>query len=352
VLRDKPEVAVQLGVDNTGARSTGSERANADMTLASPFGMGDQISASAIHTPGSDYLRLAYSAPVGGNGWRVGGSASQMQYTLVASEFDALDAKGSSGSNGLEASYPIVRSRLKNLYLNLNYDGKAFDNQSGGATTTRYKVDTFSIALNSNLFDTWGDGGANAASLRYVDGDVDLGGSPNWAADAATTQANGHFSKLAWSLSRQQALSPGLSLFGQWSGQTASKNLDSSERFYLGGANGVRAYPSNEGGGSEGQLLTLELRWQLPSGFAITGFYDYGQVMVNRDHGFAGAAKINDICLKGAGLALAWVNPAGVNLKMVWAQRDGDNPNPTAAGNDQDGTHIQDRVWFLATFPL
>jgi hemolysin activation/secretion protein len=275
-----------------------------------------------------------------------------MEYKLVTSDFDALDAKGSSGSNGLEASYPIVRSRLKNLYLNLNYDGKAFDNQSGGAITTRYKVDASTIALSGNLFDNWAGGGANAASLRYVDGDVDLGGSPNLAGDASTTQTHGHFSKLAWSLSRQQALSADLAFFAQWSGQTASKNLDSSEKFYLGGSNGVRAYPSNEGSGSEGQLLTLELRWQLSGGFTISSFYDYGQVMVNRDNGFVGAAKLNDFSLKGAGLALAWVNPTGVNLKMVWAQRDGDNPNPTAAGNDQDGTHIQDRVWFLATFPL
>ena len=35
-----------------------------------------------------------------------------------------------------------------------------------------------------------------------------------------------------------------------WGLRLASKNLDSSERFYLGGAQGVRAYPASEAGGS------------------------------------------------------------------------------------------------------
>jgi hemolysin activation/secretion protein len=256
------------------------------------------------------------------------------------------------GGVAVTVSYPIVRARLQNLFLALNYDRKTFDNESAGAVTSRYKVDAFTIGLNGNLFDNLGGGGANSASLSYVGGNVDLGGSPNRAADALTTQTAGHYGKLRWSLSRQQVVTGDLSLFGQLSGQTAGKNLDSSEKFYLGGAFSVRAYPSNEGGGAEGRMLNLELRWKLPEGFTLTGFYDYGRVTVNRNNGFAGAANLNDYSLKGDGLSLAWATPVGVNLKAVWARRIGDNPNPTATGNDQDGTLVKNRFWLTAALPF
>ena len=107
----------------------------------------------------------------------------------------------------------------------------------------------------------------------------------------------------------------------------------------------MRAYPSSEAGGSAGQLLNLELRYRLPQGFTVTGFYDAGQVSVNTNNNFASAPVLNDYALKGAGLALAWQGESGLNLKATWARRIGDNPNPTATGTDQDGSLVADRFW-------
>jgi hypothetical protein len=58
---------------------------------------------------------------------------------------------------------------------------------------------------------------------------------------------------------------------------------------------------------------------------------------------------LNSYQLKGAGLALAWQGPRGTALKATWARRIGDNPNPTTAGNDQDGSLVRDRFWLEAT---
>ena len=124
------------------------------------LGMAEQLTANLIHTQGTDYGRLALTLPAGYGGWRVGANASTLAYRLIAPEFSALDVRGTSSTVGLEASYPLIRSRLKNLYLGLNYDTKRFDNQSGGATTTRYQIAAFSASLNGNLFDSLGGGGA------------------------------------------------------------------------------------------------------------------------------------------------------------------------------------------------
>jgi hemolysin activation/secretion protein len=119
-------------------------------------------------------------------------------------------------------------------------------------------------------------------------GDIDLG-SPNQRRTMPQLETHGRFTKLRYALSRQQALTPDLSLYALLSGQLASKNLDSAEKFYLGGANGVRAYPSNEGGGSEGTMLNLELRWRAMNNLVVTGFYDWGSVKINKNNAFAGA---------------------------------------------------------------
>lgn len=351
-LADEPLVNGEVGADNAGSRSTGKERVTGTLYLNSPLGIGDQLNANLMHSQGTDYARLAFTLPVGYDGWRVGANASHLSYRLITPEFAPLNARGTSSTAGLEASYPLIRARLRNLYLLFNYDHKRFDNKSGGATTTRYKIDTFAASLNANLFDTLGGGGANSGSLALVQGKLDLDASPNQAADAATTRAAGHFTKLRYAASRQQVVTDAVSVFAGLSGQAAGKNLDSAEKFYLGGPNGVRAYPANEGGGSVGQLVNLELRARLPENFTLTGFYDWGRVTVNRNNDFTGAATLNNYSLKGAGLAVGWLASFGLNLKATWAHRIGSNPNATATGNDQDGSLSRNRFWLQANLPF
>jgi hemolysin activation/secretion protein len=45
--------------------------------------------------------------------------------------------------------------------------------------------------------------------------------------------------------------------------QFADKNLDSSEKLSLGGATGVRAYPSGEASGDEGRKLSVDAKYNV-----------------------------------------------------------------------------------------
>jgi hemolysin activation/secretion protein len=336
-LTDEPLITGAAYLDNSGSRSTGSDQLGASINLNSLLGYGDLIGVSALHTRGSDYLRLGGTLPAGYEGWRIGANASHLSYRLVAPEFVALNGSGSSGSIGLEAAYPLIRSRLQNLYLNLNYDRKSFDNLSVGTTRSNYYSDVLSVALNGNLYDNLGGGGANSGNLTLSEGNNVLG-SLQAGENAAL---NGSYSKLRYNFNRMQVVTDTVSLYGAVAGQESNgKNLDSSEKFYLGGSSGVRAYPTSEGGGSTGILVNLELRWRLPQGFLLTGFYDHGHI-ANYD----GSKSYG---LKGAGLALAWQAGFGLNLKASWAHRIGSNPNPTANGNDQDGSLARNRFWLIA----
>lgn len=351
-VTDGPLLSGDAGLDNTGARSTGSERLAASLSLNNPTGQADLGQAMLLHTRGSDYARVGYSLPIGARGLRIAANASHLRYRLVTPEFAAVGARGTSTSAGLELTYPWLRSRTANAYLGLSAEAKRFDNQSGGVTATRYGTQTVTANLSGHRFDEWQGGGSTAGNLGLVVGRVDLAGSPNEAADAASLRTAGGFVKLRYGLSRQQVLDKRWQVFASFSGQLASKNLDSSERFYLGGANGVRAYPSSEGGGSEGQLLSIELRARVSETLGLTAFYDHGQVRVNRQNAIAGAARLNHFSLQGAGVSASWMTPVGVTLKATLATRIGRNPNPTATGRDQDGTLVRQRLWLQANLPF
>lgn len=352
-IADEPRVSASVSADNTGAVSTGSRRVMTTWNLNSPTLRGDAININLMVSDGTDYHRIAYGLPVGSNGLRVGLNTSRLVYNLISPTYKDLNANGTSNTSGLEVSYPWVRSRSYNLNTTLSADKKDYDNVSSGATTSAYKNIPLSLAFSGNSFDSLGQGGANSFSWVMTAGRLNLNGSPTQESDASTTQTAGSYKKLRYALSRQQQITPSMSLYAAFSGQWADKNLDSSEKFYLGGSSGVRAYPSSEAGGTLGQMLNLELRWQVADGLNLTGFYDFGRISVNKNNEFSGAPAVNVIALKGPGLAVGWRKNDGLSVQATYARRIGNNPNPITTdinrGADQDGTLRINRFWLTAS---
>jgi len=335
---DEPLFQVKISGDNTGPRSIGSRRVKADFYLNSPLKIGDQLVGNMIHSRGLFYRRLAYSLPIGDDGFRMGLSGSYLTYHLVGA-FSSLNALGHSSTIGLNAQYPVIRTRLKNLYIGFNAVHKKFDNEVNTNTTTRYQIDDLSIDLMGNVFDKLGGGGVSNAEITITEG-RDLLGHINLAENTAL---NGKFTKLKYNLNRHQVISNKVSAYIALRGQEANRNLDLAEKFYLGGSYGVRAYPANEGSGSSGQLLNLELRTQLLPNLILTGFYDYGHVSKT------GIAHLKSYSLQGAGVSVAWSIRSRINLKATWARRIGSNPNKLSNGNDQSGTLQENRFWLQAS---
>jgi hemolysin activation/secretion protein len=352
-MADEPKVSASFTADNTGAVSTGSRRVLTVLNMNSPTLRGDVINFSLMASEGSAYHRIAYSLPLGHNGLRVGLNTSRLVYNLISPAYKDLNANGTSNTAGLELTYPWVRSRSYNLNTTLSADKKEYDNVSSGTSTSAYKNIPVSLGLSGNSFDSLGQGGANSFSWTMTSGRLDLNGSPTQESDASTTQTAGGYKKIRYALSRQQQLNTRMSLYAAFSGQWANKNLDSSEKFYLGGSSGVRAYPSSEAGGTLGQMLNFELRWQLADGLNLTGFYDFGRISVNKSNEFSGAPAVNAIALKGPGLAMGWRNNDGLSVQATYARRIGNNPNPITTdinrGADQDGTLRINRFWLTAS---
>lgn len=341
-----------VSIDDAGQRFTGAMQVTVAASLNSPLRIGDHGQLLYLHSQGTDYESADYDVPVGARGLRMGMDASHLSYRIVTAPFASLDAHGQSTIADLHASYPVVRARLGNLYVSLAAGDTWFDNESAGTTTSRYSIESARLGLSGNRYDDIGGGGSSSASLTFEQGLVDLGDSPNETADAETADTAGSFRKVSLTLSRLQALTRRISLFASATGQLASRNLDSSEKLYLGGASGVRAYPTNEGGGSQGLLLDAEARAQLPARFSLTGFFDWGEVHFNKDKVFPGAPSVNIEVLKGAGVAVGWAASFGLTVRVAVAHRIGSNPLPTSTGRDQDGTLVENRIWAQARMPF
>jgi hemolysin activation/secretion protein len=312
-------VSGSVELDNYGNRYTGENRLGASLAINSPLKTGDQLTVRALASDQNlTYARIGYAIPLGANGLRAGVAYSDTRYKL-GKEFASLQAHGSATSSSIYAMYPFLRSLATNLSATLSWEDKRLNDKTDVPVSNADKqVRLLSLGFAGNHQDALGGGGFTSFELSLAAGNLsmDAGSLP---ADTGPTSANsnGTFTRLAYSLNRLQYLADANTLSVALSGQQASKNLNSSEKFSLGGAYGVRAYPQGEGSGDEGMLVNLELRRSLKDTLQGVLLYDAGQVKINRNPFAAGA---NTRTLSGAGFGIN-ATLAGIQLKAYAAWR-------------------------------
>jgi hemolysin activation/secretion protein len=349
---DKPLITGALNIDSYGAITTGPERLLFDVALHSPAGRGEQYTLGLLATHGVRYGRLGLSVPVGLDGARLGVNGSYMDFSVIAGSAVASNIHGISGSLGLDVSYPVIRSQQANLFLTGGITGKTFENFAGAMLSRSSQSVAATVSVNGNWVDRFFSGASNQASLSVTSGDLHIRDEQSRLSDAVTAGTDGGFNKFNAGISRNQAVRDGVNLVLSLSGQYAYQNLDSSEKFFLGGPNGVRGYPVSEGGGSQGHLGTVELRTKLPKSWELRLFYDSGRVKQTIND-YPGAPTPNWLNYRSHGASLIWQAARNITLTATLSQRIGNNPYPDiASGNDQDGTKKISRLWLSMNVPF
>ena len=345
-----------VSIDNAGAKSVGELRALGKVTLNNPLGLGDSADAQAVHSKGMDFLRVGYGLPVGYSGWRAGINASSSQYHLVASEYRSLNARGPSSSQGVDLSIPLLREKDKQLSLQFAYDQKRFRNEAANEVQSQYTGSALTSTISGSA--SQNQKSTTSGNMQLVWGSINLSGSTAFhiSSDASTVQTAGNYAKLKFNISQKYDFDANNTGLISLQSQFANKNLDSSEKFYLGGMQGVRAYPTNEAGGSLGNLLTMEWQRQFKvqdSRWTASGFLDYGDVTVNRNNGYNISSSVpnstpNNYSLSGYGMWLGSSLPSNQGIstfRIIWSHRLGSNLG-TTTGVDQDGTKVYNRFRF------
>jgi hemolysin activation/secretion protein len=341
-------------IDNTGNRFTGDWRLGAGVTLNDPLGFGDQWSLRASKSQGSEFVRGAYTLPLGSSGLKAGVSLIQSSYTLCCdSAVSALNSNGEATALSGFMTYPLIRTRTSNLALSTNLTHRDFVNRSLNATTSDKESKTLTLGANGDWSDAaglTGQGAFSSYSLQWTSGRLNLDG---WAADktqdTATAKSHGNFDKWNAQLSHLLRLSGSSALYAAVSAQWAGKNLDSSEKFALGGPQGIRAYPAGEATGDEGWLLNLEWRNELNKDWRMVAFVDYGEVRLHRttwaNWNSTNTHLNNRYALSGVGATAAWTPTANSQFSATLATRIGENPARDATGRDSDSRPARPQLW-------
>lgn len=310
----------EIGLDNYGNRYTGYNRVRLNLNADSAFMLGDQFTLSSLYTDEKMWLgNLGFSLPLGASGLRGQVSYAHTAYVL-GREFVSADASGTAKITTMGLTYPIIRSQRANLNLSWSLQHKElYDEQGAANSQTDKSSNLMPLSLGFNQRDGLLGGGISYGSLTWVYGQLDLGASVI-AQDQATARTQGSFNKLNLDVARIQVLPANFTLYGRISGQATNKNLDSSEKFGLGGAYGVRAYPSGEGFGDKGWLTQLELRYTIGA-FTPYAFYDSGRVTINAEPWATGT---NSRTLAGGGFGLRYQQSGwSVEALLAWRTEGG-----------------------------
>ena len=324
-----------LYVENYGSRSSGRYRYGLQESIYDLAGTGARLNVGTLisnHDLHNYYVN--YEALVGHGGTSLGIGFSRMDYKL-GGLLQAWGANGTANTFSLFGSRPIFHHTDKKLRFTYGYNYRDLNDDLDflGALG---KGEKHSHAVHMGL-----DGYLRAPgqsldwAFTVTSGTVGMD-SYYTQRLADVSQTEGRFTKAEINATGVQALGHSTDVMVKLSGQKASRNLDGSEEFYLGGANGVRAYPQGEASGDEGIMGTLEFRWHTPiKGMTLSSYLDAGNVHLSRGLG-------GNETLGGWGLGLSYSDPGNWFTRLDYARRIGGDGQPLTANAKARG-----RTWFI-----
>lgn len=312
-LQDGSRLTGVARVDNSGHELTGPIRGSVMVDANSPRGLGDRLSLQVTSAgAGMRYGSITYSAPLQATPFRLSVGYTSSRYEMGGA-LAALDVDGTMSALRLSLSYPVLRALSRSLDGELAFEQRSLEDRVAtllGKRTvqalqlaTRGSGQAWSGTVNFDLV-------ATAGRLHIVDAVERL-------FDGLTARTEGEFVKVNADVTHRRPVGGSLSLQATVSGQWASKNLHSSEKFSLGGPRAVRAYGPGEASGDVGALSSIELQGRLfRSAWRWAGFVDAGFVQLNKEPWQAG---VNTRALYGVGVGLIYAPGSSFDLRLDYA---------------------------------
>jgi hemolysin activation/secretion protein len=356
-LSDTPWFSGQAAVSNYGSASTGAAQALASLNLNNLTGIGDQVNLNVIQSQSSGYVVGSYIVPIGYDGWKVGVQSSYLQYNTVPN-WTSTPSAGSAATFQANTTYALQRSQSANSTAKLSIENRSYNNVQTNpvSTLSSYQLTASNVSISGD----WATSGGSIVnySAGYVFGNLGIRDLSQSQADQNGVGTAGSYSKWTFSLAHAQDLSflPDTTWTNSVYGQLASKNLNSSEQIYLGGAYGVRAYPTSQGGGSQGAVFSTELLHRINQSWQVGAFGDLGMVQqyVNLYSGWQGLTNANNNYQLGdAGVTAKYLYDRAV-VSASLAFRVGNNPLYNSSGQqlNVDNSYKTMQAWVRASIPF
>lgn len=346
-VSDLPLITGNLNYTNQGIRATGSNQYQGNLYLNDLLGRGDQFSVQALGSENLVSVRGEYGWLLGDFGTRLSIYGSHLQFQLGGS-FASVQAEGEGRVIGGAFSQTLLRQMDQNLYATVTLENRLNQSSQLGTLSRQREINTLTLSLKGDKTDHWLSTARNFSSLQVSLGHVNHDLASDKTSDALSTKTQGDFVKFSLHLSRSEYLNENWKVVMDFNGQWADKNLDSSQKFSLGGPNGVRAYPVNEAMGDSGWLLNIELQRHLGYGFHGVLFSDTGLIEVNKRLWSGAGAASNCYLLSGVGIGLRWNHDQKWQASAMVGLPVTTNPERDRYNQNSDGTRAGDPAGWLS----
>lgn len=354
-----------IDIDNFGSYYTGRTQIGTTLYWNSPTKNGEEIVARFITTGKySNYGYLDLAVPVLDNGMRIGVSIDYLEYELDLDKSDEA-GDGSAWNAKMYLKYPIARTTDLNVESELSYMHTALKDNDATSEIDNSTIDKGTLRISGNRSDDYLQNGITYFSATVTAGNLSLDNKEYRENDALTSKTAGNFTKLNVELSRLQNLvgdlSTNISVEGQW----ASKNLDTSEKYFLGGPYSVSGYPVGQVAGDNAAVFYADLRYdfyKMPWGgdLQLKGFYSYGWTEIFKDPSAWQAlfpngeqyAEDNEVTLQTVGLGFSQTWSDTAVIRVMVGKQVGDNVlrKYFDDGKDFDESDNDYRAWVEAIY--
>jgi hemolysin activation/secretion protein len=332
-----PRYTGLAAVDDYGNRYTGVARGTGRLDINGLLGEGDKLTVNLLTSgSGLSYGQLDYRYLLGGAGTVLGASVSELYYQL-SGKLEPLEAHGTAQVDSLYLSQPLIRAVAGNLYLQLQYDHKdLLDHLDAAAIHDDRDTNDVTLTLAGDRRDARGVTNFNVSAT--VD-HVSFGNYAAGLADSIGANTQGTSQHYDFTVARLQQLDEHDGVYLAATGQLASRNLDPSDQFYLGGPSNVRGYDVGALTGADGYVLSAEWRRALPltwrGAWLASLFVDRGHLEVYKEPVAPGP---NSATLSDVGASLHWDGPAQWQLSLQVA-------TPIGPSSPLVGSTSSARVW-------
>lgn len=333
-----------LYVENYGSQNSGRYRYGLQHNEYDVDGMGSKLGVGALISNANLHNYYAnYEMLVGHGGTTLGFGFSRMDYQ-VGGDLRELNANGVAYTMSLFGKRPLYHHTRSGLTITYGYDYRRLEDNIEMFNRVNRKH-SHGLHVGVEGFERR-DGLTAGYKASVVTGVLGFD-SDDARQQYASSYTEGRYTKAEAELTVVKQLGHRSDILLKASGQIASRNLDGSEEMYLGGANGVRAYPQGEASGDEGIMGTAELRFYTDvPGLVLSTYLDGGHVWYNKDGKLervsvnAGQLSSGET-LWGWGVGVAYNKPNDWFARLDYARRIGEDPNLT------DAARASGRVWFM-----
>ncbi len=273
-VKDKKPFHAFLGYDNLGPKSTSKNRASLNVLYGNFLSDGDNLQLYAIKSfsPRNTNLYFpSYTIPITDTKAKLKIEYLYADY-IAGGNFTNLGIKGDTNIYSTSVSYALFKNFTDSALLSFKYSHKQIDNHILGTTASKERWNIYILSCIYNHYSIY--------SNNLIDAKLSSGSLGNGSLKSRENE-NSYFTKVNFTLSRNQFLNAKTNAVFSLNGQYSNQRVPTVDMFSLGGFGSVGGFEPSFVMGDSGYRVSMELNRKIKKYLDIGLFADYGMAYIN-----------------------------------------------------------------------